>query len=151
MARTMTLTEIRRGGRVPFDSCPDPTRMAPPRSGERMRTMLVLTRKLMEKLYIGDDITVTVVRMEGSQVRLGIEAPRHIPVVRAELDRRDSRAKPPPSPVPEVSAVEEPAVTHERSRACYSAPAAPAKEVHQRQGRDDGPVQGSTRSDSRNR
>ena len=55
--------------------------------------MLVLTRKLMEKLYIGENICVTVVRLEGGQVRLGIEAPREIPVVRAEL-RRD-----PPPPV----------------------------------------------------
>jgi carbon storage regulator len=47
--------------------------------------MLVLTRKLMEKLFIGDDICVTVVRLEGGQVRLGIEAPRDIAVVRAEL------------------------------------------------------------------
>lgn len=47
--------------------------------------MLVLTRKLMEKLYIGDDVCVTVVRLEGGQVRLGIEAPREISVVRAEL------------------------------------------------------------------
>jgi carbon storage regulator len=47
--------------------------------------MLVLTRKLMEKLYIGDEICVTVVRVEGGQVRLGIDAPREISVVRAEL------------------------------------------------------------------
>jgi carbon storage regulator len=47
--------------------------------------MLVLTRKLMEKLFIGDNICVTVVRLEGGQVRLGIEAPREISVVRAEL------------------------------------------------------------------
>jgi carbon storage regulator len=47
--------------------------------------MLVLTRKLMEKLFIGDDICVTVVRLEGGQVRLGIEAPRDVTVVRAEL------------------------------------------------------------------
>ncbi|MDB5350551.1 MAG: hypothetical protein JWN86_1798 [Planctomycetota bacterium] len=47
--------------------------------------MLVLTRKLLEKVYIGDDICVTVVRLEGGQVRLGIEAPRQISVVRAEL------------------------------------------------------------------
>src|SRR3954451_23223618 len=51
----------------------------------RNRAMLVLTRKLMEKLYIGDDICVTVVRLEGGQVRLGIEAPREVSVVRAEL------------------------------------------------------------------
>lgn len=54
--------------------------------------MLVLTRKRMEKLYIGGDICVTVVRLEGGQVRLGIEAPRHVPVVRAELRERDRRA-----------------------------------------------------------
>lgn len=54
--------------------------------------MLVLTRKLMEKLYIGDQICVTVVRLESGQVRLGIDAPRSVPVVRAEL-----KAKPPTS------------------------------------------------------
>ncbi|AMV39866.1 carbon storage regulator [Planctomyces sp. SH-PL62] len=47
--------------------------------------MLVLTRKLMERLYIGNDVCVTVVRLEGGQVRLGIEAPREVAVVRAEL------------------------------------------------------------------
>jgi carbon storage regulator len=58
--------------------------------------MLVLTRKLMEKLYIGENICVTVVRLEGGQVRLGIEAPLEVPVVRAELvpDRRMSRPRP---------------------------------------------------------
>ncbi len=49
--------------------------------------MLVLTRKLMEKLYIGDEICLTIVRLEAGQVRLGIEAPRHVSVVRAELRR----------------------------------------------------------------
>lgn len=62
--------------------------------------MLVLTRKLMEKLYIGDDICITVVRLEGGQVRLGIEAPREVAVVRAELvpERLGSRMKLPPRP-----------------------------------------------------
>jgi carbon storage regulator len=57
--------------------------------------MLVLTRKLMEKLFIGDDICVTVVRLDGAQVRLGIEAPREVSVVRAELvpERLATRAK----------------------------------------------------------
>jgi carbon storage regulator len=62
--------------------------------------MLVLTRKLMEKLYIGNDVCVTVVRLEGGQVRLGIDAPRNVAVVRAELI--DGRA-----PIPRVD--EEPA------------------------------------------
>ena len=58
--------------------------------------MLVLTRKLMERLYIGDDICVTVVRLEAGQVRLGIEAPREVPVVRAELvSGREHRVPPP--------------------------------------------------------
>jgi carbon storage regulator len=54
----------------------------------------------MEKLYIGDDICVTVVRLEGGQVRLGIEAPLDIAVVRAELvpERRMERQRPAPRP-----------------------------------------------------
>jgi len=57
--------------------------------------MLVLTRKLMEKLYIGDDVCVTIVRLEGGQVRLGIDAPREIAVVRAELlDGREPTPRP---------------------------------------------------------
>lgn len=47
--------------------------------------MLVLTRKPLEKLWIGDDICVTVVRMENGQVRLGIEAPRDVLILRDEL------------------------------------------------------------------
>jgi carbon storage regulator len=60
--------------------------------------MLVLTRKLMERLFIGDDVCVTVVRLEGGQVRLGIDAPRHVSVVRAELvpDRPVPRYGPAP-------------------------------------------------------
>ena len=59
---------------------------------ERTEDMLVLTRKLMEKLFIGDDICVTIVRLEGGQVRLGIDAPREVKVVRAELvPERSSR------------------------------------------------------------
>lgn len=68
--------------------------------------MLVLTRKLMEKLYIGDDICVTVVRIEGGQVRLGIDAPREISVVRAELvpDRVVGQGRPiPRAPHPRLA------------------------------------------------
>src|SRR3954452_12353730 len=62
----------------------------------RKRAMLVLTRKLMEKLFIGDDICVTVVRLEGGQVRLGIDAPREVAVVRAELVPERERLVPRP-------------------------------------------------------
>jgi carbon storage regulator CsrA len=47
--------------------------------------MLVLTRKAQESIRIGADITITVVRLEGKTVRLGVEAPRSVRVLRAEL------------------------------------------------------------------
>jgi carbon storage regulator len=47
--------------------------------------MLVLSRKLGEKLLIGDDITVSVTFIKGNRVKLGIEAPPHVRVVRGEL------------------------------------------------------------------
>ena len=47
--------------------------------------MLVLTRKQGEKIRIGDDITITVFKTKGKGVRLGIEAPIHIAVLRGEL------------------------------------------------------------------
>lgn len=47
--------------------------------------MLVLSRKVGERIQIGNDITVTVVRLVDGTVRLGIEAPPHMPVVRREL------------------------------------------------------------------
>ncbi|MCA9188712.1 MAG: carbon storage regulator CsrA [Pirellulaceae bacterium] len=50
--------------------------------------MLVLTRKSNETVMIGDSIKVTVVRMAGNVVRLGIEAPTHVPVHRGEIYSR---------------------------------------------------------------
>ena len=47
--------------------------------------MLVLTRKQSEKIRIGDNITITVIRMKGKSVRLGIEAPNNVSVLRGEL------------------------------------------------------------------
>ena len=47
--------------------------------------MLVLSRKVGERILIGPDIVVTVVRVTGGGVRLGIEAPPELPVVREEL------------------------------------------------------------------
>lgn len=47
--------------------------------------MLVLTRQVDEQVLIGENITITVVSVSGSQVRLGIEAPRSIPVHRREV------------------------------------------------------------------
>jgi len=47
--------------------------------------MLVLSRKLNEKIVIDGNITITVVKIDRNQVRLGIEAPGQIPVYREEI------------------------------------------------------------------
>jgi len=47
--------------------------------------MLVLTRKVGESIVIGDDIEITLVRIEADQVRVGISAPKNVPVYRKEL------------------------------------------------------------------
>ena len=47
--------------------------------------MLVLSRKLGEKIFISDNITITVVGIDRGKIALGIEAPREVPVFRKEL------------------------------------------------------------------
>lgn len=47
--------------------------------------MLVLSRHRDESIMIGDDVIVTIVDIRGDKVRLGIEAPQHIPVHRQEV------------------------------------------------------------------
>src|SRR5262249_42788663 len=47
--------------------------------------MLVLSRKLGEKIYINDNICITVVDIDRGKIRLGIEAPRNVPIFRKEL------------------------------------------------------------------
>jgi carbon storage regulator len=50
--------------------------------------MLILTRKLGEKITIGDDITITLLEIRGSQIKLGIDAPKHIEIHRQEVYER---------------------------------------------------------------
>ncbi|HUE69762.1 MAG TPA: carbon storage regulator [Pirellulaceae bacterium] len=50
--------------------------------------MLVLSRKATERIRLGDNIVVTVVRVSGDRVRLGIEAPPDVLVLRDELEPR---------------------------------------------------------------
>ncbi|MCL2752929.1 MAG: carbon storage regulator CsrA [Defluviitaleaceae bacterium] len=47
--------------------------------------MLALTRKKGESIIIGDEITVTILSVSGESVKIGIDAPRHIPVNRQEI------------------------------------------------------------------
>ncbi|MBL8892724.1 MAG: carbon storage regulator [Planctomycetaceae bacterium] len=57
--------------------------------------MLVLSRKPGERILIGNDIVVTVVRFQGGTVRLGIEAPRDFAVIREELANGEAAAETP--------------------------------------------------------
>jgi carbon storage regulator len=45
--------------------------------------MLVLARKVSEKIQVGDDVTITVTAVNGNSVRLGIQAPQEVRIVRA--------------------------------------------------------------------
>jgi len=47
--------------------------------------MLVLTRKQDEGFLIGKDITITIISIDGDKVRVGIDAPKHIRVIRQEM------------------------------------------------------------------
>ena len=55
--------------------------------------MLVLTRKTQQQIKIGDNITLTIVRVKGQTVRVGIDAPRDIRVVRSELPAEENPAE----------------------------------------------------------
>lgn len=48
-------------------------------------TMLVLSRKVGEKIEVGDDITVMVVEIRDDKVRIGVQAPENVPVHREEI------------------------------------------------------------------
>jgi len=50
--------------------------------------MLVLTRKVRERINIGDDITISVIEVDRGSVRLGIDAPRNITILRQEVYER---------------------------------------------------------------
>jgi carbon storage regulator len=65
--------------------------------------MLVLSRKLGEKIYISENICITVVDIDRGKIRLGIEAPRNIPIFRKELLPLDNNAAPEKPESPAVS------------------------------------------------
>ena len=50
--------------------------------------MLILTRREGESLRIGEDVTVTILRVKGSQVRIGVNAPKDVAVQREEISER---------------------------------------------------------------
>ncbi len=54
--------------------------------------MLILTRKESEQICLGDEIVITVVRLSGDKVRIGVSAPPQVKVIRSELKELDARA-----------------------------------------------------------
>ncbi|MGB0599264.1 MAG: carbon storage regulator [Rubripirellula sp.] len=56
--------------------------------------MLVLTRKAKEQILIGEDIKITIVRLQGNSVRIGIDAPREQRVIRGELEPSELESDP---------------------------------------------------------
>ena len=55
--------------------------------------MLILTRRVGEKLIIGENVTVTVLGVRGNQIRIGIDAPRDVTVNREEIYQRILKEK----------------------------------------------------------
>ncbi|MCA9270511.1 MAG: carbon storage regulator [Planctomycetales bacterium] len=53
--------------------------------------MLVLSRKLGERIRVGDNVELVVLKLKGSQVVLGVDAPREVKVVRSEIAQRDDQ------------------------------------------------------------
>ena len=56
--------------------------------------MLILTRKESEQICLGDNIVVTVVRLAGDKVRIGVIAPADVKVIRSELKEEDAKSIP---------------------------------------------------------
>ncbi|GHT58657.1 carbon storage regulator [Spirochaetia bacterium] len=47
--------------------------------------MLILSRKVDEKIMIGDDVSITIIEVRGDQVRIGVDAPKNVKVFRKEV------------------------------------------------------------------
>ena len=79
--------------------------------------MLVLCRKMQQQIQIGENIVVTVLQIKGQTVRLGIEAPRDVHVLRTELSITPDQMTPPPVRQPDACRTNRPAARpHNRLR-----------------------------------
>jgi carbon storage regulator len=94
--------------------------------------MLVLSRKSSQQIVIGSEISITVIRIEGSQVRLGIQAPSDLKILREELDvipdegrGRGGRGRDPAPPRPEKSLAQSPTQSGGASPPPSSPPSSP--------------------------
>ncbi len=55
--------------------------------------MLILSRRESERVYLGDDIVLTIVRVSGDKVRIGVEAPSNVKILRNELEVSPPKAE----------------------------------------------------------
>lgn len=81
------------GGDDPF------LELARPQNTQSREAAMIVTRRVGETIRIGADITLTILRAEPRKQAawLGIDAPRHVPVDRAEVRARKDRGEPPPN------------------------------------------------------
>jgi len=72
--------------------------------------MLVLSRKESQRIRLGDSIVITIVKISGDKVRVGIEAPNNVLVLRDELETREPAAPAAPPAAGAPAAATEPVV-----------------------------------------
>jgi carbon storage regulator CsrA len=85
--------------------------------------MLVLTRKLQQQIKIGEQITVTILRVKGNTVRVGITAPREVRVIRGELPKNGAAAESEQLTVDAVAVAEESRIETEETADDSAGPA----------------------------
>ncbi len=90
--------------------------------------MLVVTRKTDQRIQIGPDVTVTIVRIQGQRVKIGIEAPSGIRVCREEILHRAHDAEGPCSPRPALCSTTSRVSRNARDRRASSLRRRPSKE-----------------------
>jgi carbon storage regulator CsrA len=79
--------------------------------------MLVLSRKAGQQIQIGDGIVVTILQLNGNTVRVGIEAPREVRIIRGEIDRKNEPADAEAAPADETATAVLPRALAERVHA----------------------------------
>ena len=78
--------------------------------------MLVLTRKTQQQIQIGKDIVITILHVKGQAVRVGIEAPRDVRVIRSEINDKAPEVEPVPEPAAVPAPVEAPLARRVKAR-----------------------------------
>jgi carbon storage regulator CsrA len=84
--------------------------------------MLVLSRKIGEKIHVGNDITIEVRRVAGNRVTLAVDAPREVRILRGELKDAAMAFEPDDPRQPTATSADTVVVTHEQMGAIHTMP-----------------------------